>query len=100
MIEPDKVPVGMKFHHPVHIGDEVPVYGTVTSVGRTLIAIAVEAWRRPRNGDDRDRVTQARYIFAAIDEDRRPRAVQPLDPCAEDAKPDRVAKTDKGIEHG
>ncbi len=91
---------GMKFHHPVHVGDKVSVYATLTSVGWTSMAIAIKAWRRPRTGDDRDCVTQARFIFVAIDEDRRPRSVQSLDPCAEDAKPDHVAKTDKGIEHG
>ncbi len=73
---------GMKFHHPVHIGDEVSVYATLTSVGRTSMVIDVESWRRPRTGDDRNRVTQAKFIFVAIDEDRRPRAVPPLDPCA------------------
>jgi len=83
---------GMKFHHPVHVGDEVSVYATLTSVGRTSMVIAVEAWRRPRTGDDRDRVTQARFIFVAIDEDRRPRSVPPLDPCDPDA-----TQTSKGI---
>ena len=87
---------GMKFHHPVHIGDEVSVYAVLTSVGRTSMVIQVEAWRRPRTGDDRNRVTQARFIFVAIDEDRLPRAVPPLDFAVESAQP--VAT--KGIEHG
>ena len=100
MIESDKVPERMKFRHPVPVGHEVSVDATLTSAGRTSRGVAVKAGRRPRTGDDRDRVTRARFIFVAIDGDRRPRSVQPLDPCAEDAKPDHVAKTDKGIEHG
>ena len=69
---------GMKFQNPVHIGDEVSVYAALASVGRTSMVIDIEAWRRPRTGDDRQRVTQARFIFVAIDENRRPRPVSPL----------------------
>jgi acyl-CoA thioesterase YciA len=69
---------GMKFEKPVHIGDEVSVYAGLASVGRTSMVIDVEAWRRPRTGYERERVTEARFIFVAIDEDRRPRAVPPL----------------------
>ncbi|MES2256626.1 MAG: acyl-CoA thioesterase [Pseudomonadota bacterium] len=63
------------FHHPVHIGDEVSVYATVTSVGRTSMKIAVEAWQRDRDGEDSAKVTEACFTFVAIDEDRRPRPV-------------------------
>lgn len=75
---------GMKFHHPVHIGDEVTVYADLASVGRTSMVIDVEAWRRPRTGNQRQRVTQARFIFVAIDESRQPRAVPPI-PVGENA---------------
>jgi len=69
---------GMKFENPVHVGDEVSVYATLASVGRTSMVIAIEAWRRPRTGHERQQVTQARFIFVAIDDDRRPRPVPPL----------------------
>ncbi len=39
------------------------------------VTIAVEAWRRARNGDEACRVTQARFVFVATDGERRPRAV-------------------------
>jgi acyl-CoA thioesterase YciA len=68
----------MKFQNPVHIGDEVSVYAVLASVGRTSMVIDVQSWRRPRTGDERQRVTQARFIFVAIDQDRRPRPVPPL----------------------
>jgi acyl-CoA thioesterase YciA len=83
---------GMKFHHPVHIGDEVSVYARLISVGRTSMVIDVESWRRARTGDERERVTQARFIFVAIDEDRRPRSVPPLPQI----RPD----TNQGAERG
>ena len=68
----------MTFEKPVHIGDEVSVYAVLASVGRTSMVIDIEAWRRARTGYERERVTEARFIFVAIDEDRRPRPVPPL----------------------
>ena len=75
---------GMTFEKPVHVGDEVSVYAGLTSVGRTSMVIDVQAWRRPRTGDERERVTAARFIFVAIDDDRRPRPVPPLPPVGAD----------------
>jgi acyl-CoA thioesterase YciA len=63
----------MSFHHPVHIGDEVSVYAKVTSVGRTSMKIAVEAWQRARDGDKTSKVTSATFTFVAIDLEGRPR---------------------------
>jgi acyl-CoA thioesterase YciA len=63
------------FHHPVHVGDEVSVYATVTSVGRSSMKIAVEAWQRDRAGERTAKVTEACFTFVAIDEDRKPRPV-------------------------
>ena len=70
---------GMKFHHPVHVGDEVSVYAELATVGNTSMTIDVETWRRARTGEESQRVTQARFIFVAIDEDRKPRPVPPID---------------------
>ncbi|MCY1671725.1 acyl-CoA thioesterase [Novosphingobium sp. SL115] len=70
---------GMTFHHPVHVGDEVSVYASLAAKGRTSMTIDVEAWRRARTGEDRQMVTQARFIFVAIDEDRKPRPLPQQD---------------------
>lgn len=51
------------------------VYTDIVKVGRTSMTIEVEAWRRDRFGEAVNRVTQARFVFVAIDEDRRPRAI-------------------------
>ena len=67
---------GMQFHAPVFVGDEVSVYAEIVKVGRTSMLIAVEAWRRDRNGEDVQKVTEASFTFVAIDEDRRPRPVE------------------------
>jgi acyl-CoA thioesterase YciA len=70
---------GMQFHLPVSVGDEVSVYAELTRVGRTSMTIAVEAWRRHRHEAQMHKVTQASFTFVAIDEDRRPRPVPPLE---------------------
>jgi acyl-CoA thioesterase YciA len=70
---------GMKFHRPVFVGDEVSVYATLVAVGTTSMTIEVEAWRRARHSPDSSKVTQARFVFVAIDEDRQPRRVPPLE---------------------
>ena len=68
---------GMAFLKPVLIGDEVSFYGTIVGSGRTSMKILIEAWRRPREGDDMVKVTQAVFTFVAIGEDRRPRPLPP-----------------------
>lgn len=66
---------GMKFHRPVFVGDEVSVYATLVAVGNTSMTIEVEAWRRARDTDETAKVTQARFVFVAIGEERQPRRV-------------------------
>jgi acyl-CoA thioesterase YciA len=68
---------GMQFHAPVKVGDEVSVYGELVKVGRTSMAIKVEAWRRHRHGEERIKVTEAVFTFVAIDDAGKPRAVSP-----------------------
>jgi acyl-CoA thioesterase YciA len=66
---------GMVFHEPVFIGDEVSLYCTVIRVGRTSMTIRIEAWRRSRTSDTRNKVTEAMFTYVAVDENRKPRAV-------------------------
>ncbi|WP_073627114.1 acyl-CoA thioesterase [Pseudoxanthobacter soli] len=63
---------GMSFLKPVFVGDEVSLYARIVSSGRTSMRIAVEAWRRRREEEDAQRVTEATFTFVAIGEDRRP----------------------------
>ena len=65
----------MKFHRPVIVGDEVSVYADLVATGNTSMTIEVEAWRRGRHTDEAYKVTQARFVFVAIGEDRQPRRV-------------------------
>jgi len=63
----------MAFLSPVFVGDEVSLCAEVASVGRTSLRIAVEAWRRGREGEETSQVTRAVFTFVAIDAERRPR---------------------------
>jgi acyl-CoA thioesterase YciA len=60
---------------PVKIGDEISVYCSLISQGRTSMKINVEAWRRARITEEEYRVTKAVFTFVAIDAEGRPRAI-------------------------
>ena len=65
----------MTFLHPVYVGDEVSVFAEVEKSGRSSMRIVVEAWRRPRDGPDTVKVTEAAFTFVAIDQSGRPRPI-------------------------
>ena len=68
---------GMTFHQPVLVGDEVSFYGEIARIGRSSIAVKIEAWVRRGLGRDRIKVTEGLYTYDAIGPDRRPRPVPP-----------------------
>ena len=65
----------MKFIRPVKVGDEVTLYATLIDVGRTSMRIHVDAWARPRYSDQAEKVTDADFIFVALDDTGAPRPV-------------------------
>ncbi len=65
----------MSFLEPVKIGDEVSVYCSLLSTGRSSMKINVEAWRRARVTEEECRVTRAVFTFVAIDSDGKARAI-------------------------
>ncbi|MBB93276.1 MAG: acyl-CoA thioesterase [Rhodobacteraceae bacterium] len=66
---------GMQFLRPVKVGDEVTLYANLVKVGRTSMRIHVDAWRRPRYSDRSEPVTQADFVFVALDAEGNPRPV-------------------------
>ena len=67
----------MSFHQPVLVGDIVSCYADVVRIGRTSMVMHVEAWaKRVRTGEE-IKVTEAKFTFVAIDDDRKPRLVRP-----------------------
>ena len=65
----------MKFIRPVSVGDVLCVYTQLKRVGRTSMAIDVEAWVNRGVIGAREKVTEAIFTFVAIDENGRPRPV-------------------------
>ena len=70
---------GIQFLKPVYVGDEVTLFAELQSVGRTSMTIEVQAWRRPRDGDTCEKVTEAVFTFVALDEAGRPRPIPQID---------------------
>ena len=68
---------GMKFHRPVKVGDEVSLYAEMVRVGRSSMQIHVEAWRRERDRETGEKVTEATFTFVALDETGKARPVRP-----------------------
>jgi acyl-CoA thioesterase YciA len=69
-----------EFLQPVFVGDLVSCYGHVVRVGRTSLTLQLVAYAQ-RAGDPGQvvKVTEATVTFVAVDEQRRPRPVPPLD---------------------
>ncbi len=65
----------MTFVQPIKVGDLVSIYGEVGRIGRTSITIALETVVQRRNDSTPIQVTHGTYVFVAIDEDGKPRAV-------------------------
>ena len=65
----------MTFHQPIYVGDLVSVYAEVASVGRTSMQVTVQTIARRRVSGEDVRVTEGTFIYVAIDDDGRPRAV-------------------------
>lgn len=71
----------MKFMKPVKVGDIVCCYGRVVSIGKTSIRIHLQVWVKSilhnENGtrDAHSQVTQADFIFVAIDDDGNKRVI-------------------------
>lgn len=71
---------GMSFIQPVKVGDILGIYTEVDRVGRTSIDVHIEAWVRRGRIGVREKVTEAKFKFVAVDDDGKPTPV----PAVED----------------
>ena len=65
----------MTFHEPIKVGDVVTIYGEVARVGTTSLTIKLETVVQRRLDPEPIKVTQGNFVYVAIDETGRPRAV-------------------------
>ena len=67
----------MKFIRPVGVGDILCVWAWVERVGRSSMAIKIEAWAVRHGALNMEKVTEAVFTYVAIDENGKPRPVPP-----------------------
>ncbi len=73
---------GMSFLRPVSVGDELSIYADIVALGRTSMRIKVQAWRRARDAELAEKVTEAVFTFVAVDSEKRPTPIPGLAPAA------------------
>ncbi len=57
----------MTFHKPVHVGDLVTIYSDLLQEGSTSMHVGVEAWITRLPEGIRLKVTEAKFVFVAVD---------------------------------
>ena len=59
---------GMAFHRPVRVGDVVSIHAEMLNEGRTSMTLGIEAWVRRQPSGLQQKVTEATFVFVAVDE--------------------------------
>jgi acyl-CoA thioesterase YciA len=67
----------MEFIAPIHLRDVITVYAEVERVGRTSMGVRIEVIASRDRGATEVKVTEGLFTFVALDEENRPRAVNP-----------------------
>lgn len=66
----------MNFRKAVFVGDVVSVHATLVRVGKTSIAVHIEAWVMRRNETHSILVTDGNFTYVAIDDHGRPQVIR------------------------
>ena len=69
----------MAFLKPVPVGSTVSCYTQLEEVGRTSMRFLVDVWCIEQEADQPFKVTEGEFIFVAIDDDGKTRAVPKAD---------------------
>ena len=67
----------MNFITPIHLRDLISVYAEVERVGRTSMQIRIEVVASRDRGESEVKVTEGMFTFVALDDQARPRLVDP-----------------------
>ncbi|MEO0913661.1 MAG: acyl-CoA thioesterase [Pseudomonadota bacterium] len=68
----------MTFMKPVHVGDLVTIWGEIDEEGRTSMQISVEVWVTRQPEGSLLKMTEARFVFVAVDEQGQKRVLPEL----------------------
>lgn len=71
----------MTFYKPVHVGDQVNCFCRVEKLGNTSITIGVEVWVRRHQSSIREKVTEGRFVFVALDKEGNPQNITLIESC-------------------
>ncbi len=72
---------GMSFHRPVRVGDILSMHAELLREGTSSMVIEVEAWVTRQPETERLKVTEAKFVFVAIDETGTKRPLPPPRPA-------------------
>lgn len=64
------------FHRPMFVGDCLLCYVTIEKTGRTSLTVKVDAMVERMNSQETEQVTEGRFVFVAIDAERKPVALK------------------------
>ena len=66
----------LSFKRPVSVGEIVCIYCDLYQVGTTSMKIYVEVWSRKPEVSQREKVTEGNFVFVAIDDQGRAKAIE------------------------
>jgi len=75
---------GIRFFHPVMIGDLVEVKARIIDTGTTSMHMAVDVWARDPKGDEPRKTTHCVVVFVAVNDDGKPVPVPSWEPDTEE----------------
>ena len=67
----------MEFIAPINVRDLISVFAHVEKVGRTSMKVRIEVIAHRDRGKTEVKVTEGLFTFVALDENHRPRAIEP-----------------------
>jgi acyl-CoA thioesterase YciA len=67
----------MEFIAPINLRDLISVFAHVEKVGRTSMGVRIEVIAHRDRGATKVKVTEGLFTFVALDENHRPRAIDP-----------------------
>jgi acyl-CoA hydrolase len=76
---------GIRFHHPIMIGDLVEVEARLAYTGKTSMNISVEVRSGDMKGGEMARTTECLIVFVSVDSHGRPMPVTAFTPGTPDA---------------
>ncbi len=66
------------FHLPIRVGDAVALDARVIRVGRSSMTVQVDVYREDMASGEQQLATSGLFVYVALDENGRPRPVEPL----------------------